>query len=77
MSWAPREKRKTKCEIRIFNLDNKMLSESKERDLNMSPGKFMATTWELPVGTMAVGIYRVDLLLGDETVWRDFFRITE
>jgi len=43
----------------------------------MSPGKFMATTWELPVGTMAVGIYRVDLLLGDETVWRDFFRITE
>jgi len=37
----------------------------------------MATTWELPVGTMAAGIYRVDLLLGDETVWRDFFRITE
>lgn len=77
VSWPPREKRKVKCEIRLFNLDNKMLSESKERELNMSPGKFMATTWELPVGVMAVGIYRVDLLLGGETVWRDFFRIME
>jgi len=77
VSWSPREKRKVKCEIRLFNLDNKMLSESKERELNMSPSKFMATTWELPVGVMAVGIYRVDLLLGGETVWRDFFRIME
>jgi S1-C subfamily serine protease len=29
------------------------------------------------LGVMAVGIYRLDLLLGGETVWRNFFRITE
>jgi hypothetical protein len=36
----------------------------------MSHRKFMATTWELHVGVMAVGIYRVDLPPGGETVWR-------
>jgi len=41
------------------------------------PGKYVATTWDIPVGVMPAGIYRVDLILNDKTAWRDFFRITD
>jgi hypothetical protein len=29
------------------------------------------------LGSISPGIYRLDLLIGDQTSWRDFIRITE
>jgi hypothetical protein len=53
------------------------MSESKPRDVSLSPGKFAATMWEIPAATMPPGTYRFDLVLNGKTAWRDFFRITE
>jgi hypothetical protein len=37
----------------------------------------MANSWELPVGNMPSGTYRVDLGLDTQTVWREFFRVID
>jgi hypothetical protein len=35
------------------------------------------TTWDITVGKMPPGIYRVDVVLNDKTAWRDFLRVTD
>ncbi len=77
VSWQDVEKEKFTCVLRLFNTDNKMISESKPRDLSLSPGKYVTTTWEVPAATMPPGIYRFDLVLNGRTAWRDFFRVTD
>ena len=77
VDWTPQTKQKVTCELRLFNLDNKLLIASKPKELSLNPGKYMATTWEVPVGNMLAGIYRADLALSDQTVWRQFFRVTD
>ena len=37
----------------------------------------MATTWEVPVGSLTAGIYRIDLEMDSQVVWREFFRVTD
>lgn len=77
VNWQTQSKEKFSCILRIFDADNKLVSESKSRELSLAPGKYMSTTWDIPVGSMAPGIFRVDLVLDGKTAWRDFFRITE
>ena len=77
VNWTPSKRQKVTCEIRLFNLDNKMLVSSKPKELSLNPEKFMATTWEIPVGNMSPGIYRIDLAVGAQVVWREFFRVTD
>jgi hypothetical protein len=73
----PAKRQKIVCEIRLFNLDNKMMVSSKPKELSLSPDKFMATTWEIPVGSLTAGIYRIDLAMDSQVVWREFFRVTD
>ena len=77
VNWIPSKKQKVTSEIRLFNLDNKMLVSSKPKELSLSPEKFMTTTWEIPVGNMSPGIYRIDLAVDSQVVWREFFRTRE
>ncbi|HUI74546.1 MAG TPA: trypsin-like peptidase domain-containing protein [Candidatus Acidoferrum sp.] len=77
VNWTPSEKVKTICVLRLYNLENVLLTESKPQKLSLSPGRYMSTTWNLPLIGLSPGIYRVDLLLGDQIVWRDFLRVTE
>jgi hypothetical protein len=76
-TWQPRTKEKLHSVLRCFDSDNNLVSESKPRELSLVPGNWITTTWEVPVGRFAAGIYRVDLVLNDKTAWREFFRITE
>jgi len=77
VNWLAQKKQKVTCEIRLFNLDNKLLVSSKPKELTLSTDRFMATTWDVPVGSMSPGIYRIDLAVDSQTVWREFFRVTE
>jgi hypothetical protein len=77
VNWQTTSKEKVICVLRLFGADNRQLSESKPREVSLGPGKYVATTWDIPIGAMPDGIYRVDLILNDKTAWRDFFRITD
>jgi len=77
ITWQPYTKEKLSSVLRLFNADNKLISESKPRELSLAPGKYMTSVWDIAIAGTAAGIYRVDLMLNDKTAWREFFRITE
>lgn len=77
VSWQTTSKEKLICTLRLFNMDNKAIDQSKPREISLGPGKYMETTWDIPFKTMPSGIYRVDLVLNDKIAWRDFFRIAD
>jgi len=77
VTWQVVAKEKFSCVLNVFSADNKLVNESKPRDIALIPGKSLTTLWEIPAAKMAAGIYRFDLVLNGKTAWRDFFRITE
>lgn len=77
VNWQLVSKEKLNCALRLINADNKLISESKPREVSLAPGKYVTTTWDVPIGSMPPGIYRVDVMLDGKPAWRDFFRVTD
>src|SRR5216683_3063296 len=77
VNWQTSTKQKFVYSLRLFTADNKMISASKLQEISLAPGKYASTNWDLPVGLMSPGIYRIDLLINDKTSWREFIRVTE
>jgi hypothetical protein len=77
INWQTSTKQKVSYTLRVFTADNKMISASKLQEISLAPGKYASTNWDLPVGLMSPGIYRIDLLINDKTSWREFIRVTE
>jgi hypothetical protein len=77
VDWQTSTKQKFATTLRVFSADNKLLSTAKSQNVSLSPGNFAATTWDLPIGLMSPGIYRLDLLINDQTSLREFIRVTE
>ena len=75
--WDPKEKRKAQTVLQLYDINNKMLSESKPQKLDLKPGAQTMSFWDLPVMNLPVGIYRLDVLLDDAPAWRGFFRVVE
>ena len=77
VNWRNSTKQKFSTTLRVFTADNKMISDAKPQNVSISPGNYAATSWDLAVGSMPPGIYRLDLLINGQTSWREFIRITE
>jgi hypothetical protein len=77
LTWDPKEKRKSVIQFRAYDLENKVLQQSKATKVTLKPGRIFFSTWKLPIGNMSPGIYRIDAVLGDDPVWRGFFRVVE
>jgi Trypsin-like peptidase domain len=77
VTWQNSVKEKVVYSVRLFNADNKPLTDSKPREASLGSGRYMSTSWDIPIGTLNAGIYRLDLIVNDKTAAREFFRITE
>lgn len=77
VNWQTSAKQKVSYTLRVFTADNKTVSASKPQEISLAPGKYASTNWDLPVGLMSPGIYRIDLLINEKTSWREFIRVTE
>ena len=78
ISWLPEEKHKGIPALRIFDLDNRLIFESAgKKKITVNTNKLSYTAWELDISTLPPGIYRIDVLLAADTVWRTFFRMVE
>jgi hypothetical protein len=78
IGWFPLEKRKGVPSIRIYDMDNRMLSEIKmKKAISLSPNKSFYSIWDIQFANLSPGIYRIDVLLDSDAVWRRFFRIVE
>ena len=61
----------------VYDVENRALGQASPLKLSLRPGALSLTTWEIPLTSMPSGIYRVDVSLGDEIVWRKFFRLAD
>jgi hypothetical protein len=77
VNWRTANKQKFSAVLRVFNADNKLISDGKPQNVSLSPGNFAATSWDLGLASTFPGIYRLDLLINDQTAWREFIRITD
>lgn len=75
LNWDPKERLRGTMIYRVFNEENQTVMESKPRKADFRPGRGAFSQWELPV-PQAHGIYRVDVVVGEITVWRGLFRVT-
>ncbi len=75
--WEPKIKRKGKVYFRVYSLDNQMLSQSKPGKISLSPGQFSTSTWQLTVAGWPMGIYRIDIMIDQDIMWRGFLKIVE
>jgi S1-C subfamily serine protease len=78
VTWLPTEKRKGYPSLRVYDLDNRMISETlNKKKITVTPNKLSYSLWELSLAPLQPGIYRVDVLLDGDFVWRTFFRMVE
>jgi S1-C subfamily serine protease len=78
IGWYPKEKLKGLPALRIYDLDNRLLSEDKaKKPLNLNANKLAYSIWQLPLAQLSPGTYRIDVLLDVDATWRTFFRIAE
>ncbi len=55
----------------------RLLSSSKPEKLNISLTEGLERLWQLPLASLPIGIYRVDLEVANGVAWRQFFKIAE
>ncbi len=77
VNWDPKEKRKGIAICRVFDLDTRKIGEGKPLKINLKPDERMASRWEFGLQKLPSGIYRVDVLIDNDVVWRAFFRMTD
>lgn len=75
--WDPKEKLKATAQCRLYNLDNQLLIASKPFKVNLTPGRTTVNSWVLMVASLPAGIYRINVVLDTNPVWRSFFRMVK
>jgi hypothetical protein len=48
-----------------------------KKKITVNPNKLSHSAWDLTFGNLPAGIYRLDVLLEGDIVWRTFFRTVE
>lgn len=78
LSWLPKEKRKGKPSLRLYDLDNHLISETEnKKKITVSPNKLSYSAWEFSLANLPAGIYRFDVAIDGDIVWRTFFRMVQ
>jgi hypothetical protein len=74
LTWDPKERVRGTMVYRVFDEENKKVMESKPGKADFKPGAGTFSQWDIPVPP-AAGSYRVDVIVGELTMWRGLFRV--
>ncbi len=78
LTWMPKQKRSAIPTLRLFDMDNRMIYENvSKKKVSFSVNTLSYSAWDMELTKVPTGIYRLDVLLDTDTVWRTFFRIIE
>ena len=75
VTWSPVERIKGVTTLRLFDLDNRSLGETKPAKISLRPGDLTMNHWPMSVPTP--GVYRVDVMLDAHIAWRGHFRVKD
>jgi len=67
---------KTTATIKLYDLDNRSLASGSPEKISVSRGQTTERMWQLPLASLPVGIYRLDVEIAGGVAWRQFFKIT-
>lgn len=67
---------KNTVQLRIYDVDNHLLNRGDPIKISLRSGETQERIWVFPLA-MHPGIYRADVMVGEEVAWREYFRIRE
>ena len=75
----PQQKQKHKgtATLRIYNLDNQLLTESPPAKVDLTPAKLVFWTGQIEISKLPSAIYRLDVVTDGAPIWRTFFQVTD
>ncbi len=76
VTWDPKVRLKGAVVLRLFDEENRPLTESKPKKSDLKPGDLIFADWKVPLPSRP-GVYRVDIAVDSAICWRGFFRVTE
>jgi hypothetical protein len=77
VTWNPARKEDSTVAFELYDEDNRRLAGTDPSKAKLRPGASFVQYWTVPLARLVPGIYRVDVRLGPDPVWRTFFRLTE
>ena len=77
VTWTPGKKEDTVNRFELFDENNKRLTASEPKKLRLRPGEPLFQYWEIALASLKPGVYRIDVVLGPDPVWRTFFRVSD
>jgi hypothetical protein len=75
--WDPKERLKTTLVLRVYDLNNKLVGETKPGKLDLARGPYSYTYWPLDISKFSPATYRVDIVIGTEPAWRGYLRVND
>ena len=67
---------KSTAQLRIYDVDNHLLNQGEPVKISLRSGETQERAWNFSL-VPKQGIYRADVLVGEEVAWREYFRISE
>jgi hypothetical protein len=75
VNWNPQERLRGMMFLRVFDSYNRLVAESPAKRHDLRRERPMISSWSMHIPPNP-GRYRVDVLIDDRTMWRDFVTIT-
>src|SRR2546428_5552604 len=75
--WDPKERLKTTLVLRVYDLNNKLVGETKPGKLDLARGPYSYTYWPLDISKFPPATYRVDIVIGTEPAWRGYLKVND
>jgi hypothetical protein len=77
LTWLPTANRKTTVEMRIYDSENRMVGKGTPQQITLKRDEGFYSAIQGSIEGLASGIYRVEILTGEQVQWRSYFVVTE
>lgn len=75
--WNPLEKLKFRSALRVYTLDNELALETEATKHKLKAYTMAYTWWTIHISNLRPGVYRADVLIENEPVFRSFFKVVD
>lgn len=75
LHWYINTKIKSHISLRVYNLQNQLVTESLLKKFHHGRGQRLDTRWKINITQFPPGLYRADVELDEVPVWRVYFQV--
>jgi hypothetical protein len=77
LNFAPRQKLKDSAIVAIYDLDNQRIVQTPPARLAPQAERVLYLSQPFSITNFQPGVYRADVIMDGNPVWRAFFRVTD